>query len=266
MILFAVMLVAGLVLHRHQALAGPLERPSGVCLSLDPARCRALHRSRLRVRQRLPRHRQRRRHLHLHPLARAPRRRRLLRHHELHRRPAQLRRRGLLDHHPPARRAHSQGQQGRRLLHGIRVARRRHPLEPRHLVEGPSRLQLAHHDRLHHRRRRRQSAHAGQLRNLRRRVGAGHQGLQGAPSLARGRLCHGRAALPPVQAPRPRSPPLQGPRGHPRLRRSTSASSSSAPAAVSATSTAPTTARRAWASSCSSWSAPFPPPTLSTTP
>ncbi len=51
-----------------------------------------------------------------------------------------------------------------------------------------------------------------------------------------------------------------------RLRRGPFAPCWCSPAPASASSTAPTTAKRAWASSCSSSSAPFPPPTRSTTP
>jgi inorganic phosphate transporter, PiT family len=52
----------------------------------------------------------------------------------------------------------------------------------------------------------------------------------------------------------------------PSLHRGPSAACWCSPAPASAFSTAPTTARRAWASSCSSSSAPSPPPTRSTTP
>ena len=60
----------------------------------------------------------------------------------------------------------------RRLCHGVRAADRRDHLESRHLVSRPAGLELAHADRLDHRRRRRQRADARPRRHLRRRLGA----------------------------------------------------------------------------------------------
>ena len=72
---------------------------------------------------------------------------------------AHLDRRGRLRHRlAAAGRADPAGRQQRGLRHGVRAADRGHHLEPRHLVARPARLQLAHPDRLDHRRRHRQCA------------------------------------------------------------------------------------------------------------
>ena len=74
---------------------------------------------------------------------------------------AGLQRRGRLrHHHAAAGGADPAGRLERRLCDGVRAADRRHRLESRHLVAGPAGLLLAHADRLHHRRRRRQRADA----------------------------------------------------------------------------------------------------------
>ncbi len=83
---------------------------------------------------------------------------------------------------------------GRGLRHGVRAAGRGDPVEPGHLVQGPAGLQLAHHDRLDHRRRRRQPADAGQQRHGRRGVGPGEEGLQRAAGFAAGGL-HRRSLI-----------------------------------------------------------------------
>ena len=227
---------------------------------------RAAGRPRLRVRQRLPRHRQRRRHRHLHPLPRAAHRRRLVRLLEFPRRARFQRPRRLRHRLATARRTDPASRQQSRLRHGLRPARRRHHLEPRHLVVRPARLQFAHPHRLRHRRRHRQPA---------------HERPQPAPAASTGdrpptsaRLCcspRSSASVAPrfcCSSPKPsskipNSTPL--PKA-PSRRRSTSAACSSSPAPASASSTAPTTDKKAWASSCSSSSAPSPPPTPSTTP
>ena len=61
----------------------------------------------------------------------------------------------------------------RRLRDGVRAVDRRDHLEPRHLVLRPAGLQLAHADRLDHRRRHRQCADARPRRHLGRGLGAG---------------------------------------------------------------------------------------------
>ena len=99
------------------------------------------------------------------------------------------------DHHPAARRTDPQGQQRRRLRHGLRPAHRRHPLEPRHLVAGlpassshtmiGSIIGVGIANQLMH----------GQLRRQRRRLGAGHQGLHSALLVRRSSASSCRAAL-----------------------------------------------------------------------
>jgi inorganic phosphate transporter, PiT family len=62
---------------------------------------------------------------------------------------------------PTARRTDSAGRQLGRIRHGLRLAGRRHHLEPGHLVVRPARVQFAHADRFRHRSRHRQPAHVG---------------------------------------------------------------------------------------------------------
>ena len=83
----------------------------------------------------------------------------------------------------------------RRLRDGLRVVDRRHPLEPGHLVVRSAGLQLAHADRLDHRRRHRQPAHERALRNQRRRLGAGGQHRSVAAALPGLRIRAGRHSV-----------------------------------------------------------------------
>ncbi len=64
-----------------------------------------------------------------------------------------------------------QGQLRRRLRHGLRAADRRHYLEPEHVVVRAARLELAHHGRFHHRRRRCQPDHERRTRAHRAWIG-----------------------------------------------------------------------------------------------
>ncbi len=148
MLIFGVVLVDRRRLRRLQPAARPIHRPQRVGPALRASRCRAAGRSRLRVRQRIPRHRERRGHGHLHSLARASHRRGLVRLLEFPRR-ARLERPGRLRHRlAAAGRTDSASRQQSRIRHGLRLAGRRHHLEPRHLVVRTARLQFAHADRL----------------------------------------------------------------------------------------------------------------------
>ena len=89
---------------------------------------------------------------------------------------------------PPSRRQ-------RRLCHGVRAVDRGDHLEPRHLVFRPARLELAHADRLGHRRRHHQRAAAWPQRHFGRRLDAGDLDRQGAAVLAALRLCASPAIL-----------------------------------------------------------------------
>ena len=71
-----------------------------------------------------------------------------------------------------------------RLRDGVRAADRRDHLESRHLVSRPAGLELAHADRLDHRRRPRQSADGAGRRRERRRLGAGREDRLFAAALA----------------------------------------------------------------------------------
>ena len=105
----------------------------------------------------------------------------------------------------------------------------------------------------------------GQQRHCRRRLGAGYESLQSPAVFPAYRIRSRRSGLLPLQAGRPRSrASTKRPKAQ-RHRRSISVLSSSSPAAASASLTAPTTDRKAWASLCSSSSAPSRRPTRSTT-
>ena len=81
--------------------------------------------------------------------------------------------RGRLRHHlAAAGRADPAGRQQRRLRDGFRAADRGDHLEPRHLVVRPAGLELAHADRLDHRRRHRQRADARPQRHVAASIGA----------------------------------------------------------------------------------------------
>ena len=84
---------------------------------------------------------------------------------------------------------------GAGLRHGVRAVDLGDHLEPRHLVFRPAGLELAHADRLDHRRRHRQRADARPRRHLRRRLGPGGQHRQVAAALADVRLRPGGALL-----------------------------------------------------------------------
>ena len=85
-------------------------------------------------------------------------------------------RRGRVRHRlAAAGRTDPAGRLERRLCDGVRAADRGDHLEPRHLVSRPAGLELAHPDRLDHRRRHRQRADARPRRHLRRRLDAGRR-------------------------------------------------------------------------------------------
>ena len=102
--------------------------------------------------------------------------------------------RGRLRHRlAAAGRADPAGRQRRRLRDGVRAADRRDHLESRHLVARPAGLELAHADRLDHRRRHRQRADARPRRHLGRRLDQGDRDRLLAAALAAVRLLHGGA-------------------------------------------------------------------------
>ena len=63
------------------------------------------------------------------------------------------------------------GRQQRRFRHGVRTVDRRHPVEPRHLGLRPAGIELAHPDRLDHRRRRDECHYTRPRRHFGRRLG-----------------------------------------------------------------------------------------------
>ena len=87
-----------------------------------------------------------------------------------------------------AGRADPAGRQQRRLCHGVRAADRGDHLESRHLVARPAGLELAHPDRLDHRRRHHQCAAARPQRHVGRRLDAGDRDRLGAAVVAAVRL------------------------------------------------------------------------------
>ena len=115
---------------------------------------RAADRARLRIRQRLSRHRKRSRDRHLHPIAAGQFRGRLVGNVQPARRADVVGRRRLRHHLAAAGRIDPAGRQQRRLCDGLRAADRRHPLESGNLGVRPAGVELAHLDRLDHRRRR----------------------------------------------------------------------------------------------------------------
>ena len=166
--------------HRHSC-----DRYSDNFLRALPlaVRCPA-HRARLRVRQRLPRYRQRGRHGHLHPFIAGGSRRAVVGFLQFPRGRAFKRCGCVRDHIVASGRTHPPGRQQRRFRHGLRAADRGDHLESRHLVAGPAGVEFPHHDRLDHRRRRRQRAVARAGRHLRGRLGQGHRNRRGAPVLS----------------------------------------------------------------------------------
>jgi hypothetical protein len=113
-----------------------------------------------------------------------------------------------------AGRTDSASRQQSRIRHGLRSPRRRHHLEPRHLVVRTPCLEFPHPHRLRHRRRHRQPAHERQKRHQRRRLGTGCQHRQGSAPLARRRLRLRRASASPRQSAHQRSQTLHSSRRH----------------------------------------------------
>ena len=112
---------------------------------------------------------------------------------------ASTRRGGLRDHLAAAGGADPAGRQRRGIRDGLRAVGRGHHLEPRHLVFRTALLELAHPDRLDHRRGHRQPADVGARRHQRRGLGTGRQHRQVAADLAAGRL-RLRGSAPPAVA------------------------------------------------------------------
>ena len=97
-------------------------------------------------------------------------RRGVVRHVQLSWRADVVRRGGFRHRVAAAGRTDPSGRKRRRLCDGFRPVDRRDHLEPRHLVFRPAGFQLAHPDRIDHRRRHHQRADARPRRHLRRRL------------------------------------------------------------------------------------------------
>ena len=150
-----------------------------------------------------------------------------------------------------AGRADPAGGQRRRIRDDLRAADRGHHLEPRHLVDGSARQFVTHPDRLDHRRGPLQPA-AVKQRRVGDRLGLGMGRLQGAADQPRRRLHLLGAAAAGHEEVAAVAAAIQIARGA-----EAAADLGARPAdpdlhRPSRSRTAPTTGRRAWASSCSS--------------